>query len=114
MSDEPQKEVSNAHLAFVLGRIEGTLASQMESSLRQERSLASLEAKIELRLDGHEARIRSLELTNPAKLAESVASQDKRIRSLEEGSTKSGILTGITSAIAISVLVEFIKRKFGS
>ncbi len=84
-------EISNNDIARILGNIEANLKTQMQSSLRQEVALASLDQKINLRLDTH----------------------DERLRALEQGAARAGIIAGIGSSIGIAVIVEIAKRKLG-
>lgn len=106
-------QISNDDLARILGRMEAKLDAQTQSSIRQEGALASLDNKLTQRLNGHEDRLRALEVTNPAGIAESVEAHELRIRSLESGAAKAGVVAGIGSSIGIAVLVELAKRKLG-
>ena len=106
-------EISNNDIARILGNIEANLASQMESSKRQEATLTSLDNKISQRLDGHDERLRVLEQANPAELAKAIKTHGERISALERGAAKSGALAGMGASVGIAVVVEIIKRKLG-
>lgn len=106
-------EISNNNLAHILGRVEAKLDAQAQSSQRQEIALANLDSKVTQRLDGHEARIRELEMANPKGTAEAVKKLDERTRNLENGAARSGVIAGIGSSVGIAVIVELIKRKLG-
>ena len=106
-------QISNDDLARILGRMEAKLDEQAKSSLRLESGLTSLDTKLTQRLDGHEGRLRTLELANPQKNAENVAALEIRVSTLEKGAAKAGAVAGIASSVGIAVLVEILKRKFG-
>lgn len=106
-------EISNNDIARILGNIEANLATQMESSKRQEATLTSLDNKISQRLDGHDERLRLLEQANPVKLAETVEAHGARLRALEQGAAKTGVIAGAGSAIGVAVIIEIAKRKLG-
>ncbi len=106
-------QISNDDLARILGRMEAKLDAQTQSSIRQEGALASLDSKLTHRLDGHENRIRAIEITNPSQIADSVDAHEKRIRSLENGAAKAGVIAGIGSSVGIAVILEIAKRKLG-
>lgn len=106
-------EISNNDIARILGNIEANLATQMESSKRQEATLTSLDSKITQRLDGHEERLRTLEVANPAQIAKSVKDHEARLQSLERGAAKAGVIAGIGSSVGVAVIIEIAKRKLG-
>ncbi|MFZ6775811.1 hypothetical protein ACO0LD_03190 [Undibacterium sp. Ji83W] len=106
-------QISNDDLARILGRMEAKLDAQAQSSQRQEIALASLDTKLTQRLDGHESRLRVIEVANPAKIAESVKDHEQRIRALETSSNRAGVIAGIGSSVGVAVIVEIIKRKLG-
>jgi threonine synthase len=106
-------EISNNDIARILGNIEANLQTQMQSSVRQEAALASLDTKISLRLDGHDERLRQLEVINPAQIAESVKDHEERLQSLERGAAKAGVISGVGSAVGMAVIIEIAKRKLG-
>lgn len=106
-------EISNNDIARILGNIESKVDSQMKSSERLEQNLLRLESKINERVDGHEDRIRSLEVANPQQLAEDIAAHEKRIRSLEHGAARAGVISGVGSAVGMAVIIEIAKRKLG-
>ena len=106
-------DISNNDLARILGNIEANVATQMQSSLRQEAALASLDIKISKRLDSHDERLRAIELVNPAQIAETIEAHSKRLSALEQGAAKAGLIAGIGSSLSVAVIVEIIKRKMG-
>ena len=106
-------EVSNDDIARILGRMEAKLDSQAQSSVRMEGAIASLDQKLTQRLDGHENRLRNLEIANPKLLAESIADHDLRIQALERNAVKAGVIAGVASAAGIAVIVEYVKAKLG-
>ena len=106
-------EISNNDIARILGNIEANLASQMESSKRQEATLTSLDHKISQRLDGHDERLRVLEQANPVELAKLIKAHGERISSLEHGAAKAGVIAGAGSALGVAVIIEIVKRKIG-
>lgn len=81
-------EISNDDLARILGRMEAKLDAQGQSSLRQEAALASLDSRLTSRIDGHEIRLRTL----------------------ENGAAKAGVIAGISSSVGIAVIIEIVKR----
>ncbi|MFZ6675393.1 hypothetical protein [Undibacterium sp. Xuan67W] len=111
--DAARMDISNNDLARILGNIESNVAAQMQSSLRQEAAMASLDSKITKRLDNHDERLRTIEQANPTKIAETVKDHNSRINALEKGAARSGVIAGIGSSIAVAALVEFLKRKMG-
>ena len=106
-------EISNDDLARMLGRMEAKIDAQAQSSIRMETALSNLDQKLTSRLDGHECRLRDLEIANPKLIAETVAAHAKRIQALENGSAKTAALAGVGSAICIAAIVEFVKSKLG-
>jgi len=106
-------EISNEQLALILGRMEGKLDAQVESSLRQEGALANLDKKLSDRADAHEGRIRALEISNPQQIGETMDDHEKRIRALEHGSAKAGMIGGLGAGIGTAVIIEWLKRKIG-
>lgn len=84
-------EISNDDLARILGRMEAKLDAQAQSSARQEVALASLDQRLTGRIDGHE----------------------ERLRALENGAARAGVIAGVGSSVAIAALVELLKRKMG-
>ncbi|NDP58018.1 MAG: hypothetical protein GZ090_01485 [Oxalobacteraceae bacterium] len=106
-------EISNNDIARILGNIESKVDAQMKSSERHEKSLLRLEIKLTERVDGHEQRLRVLEVANPQQIAEDLAAHEKRIRSLEHGAAKAGVISGVGSAVGMAVIIEIAKRKLG-
>jgi hypothetical protein len=106
-------QISNDDLARILGRMEAKMDAQAASSERLEGTLASLDKKLSQRVDGHEDRIRVLEVANPKMLSETIKDHEKRIRDLEHGSAKAGMIGGIGSGVGMAVIIEFIKSKMG-
>jgi len=106
-------QVNNDDIARILGRIEGKLDVQAESTKRLEGSLASLDVKVTQRLDYHEQRLRELEIANPKATAERVGEHEKRIQALENGAARSGAVAGIGASVAVAALIELLKRKLG-
>jgi hypothetical protein len=106
-------EISNNDIARILGNIESKLDAQMRSSDRHEQSLLRLEKTLTDRADDHDERLRALEVANPAQIAESVADHEKRLKSLEHGAARAGVVAGIGSSIGVAVIVEIAKRKLG-
>jgi hypothetical protein len=106
-------EISNDDLARILGRMEGKLDAQVGSTKRVEEGLANLDVKMTRRLDEHDQRLRDLEVANPKAIAEAVQAHDKRIRALENGAAKAGVIAGVGSSVGIAVIVEVLKRKLG-
>lgn len=106
-------QISNDDLARILGRMEAKLEAQLSTSKRVEEGLANLDQKMDRRFNEHEVRLRDLEVTNPKKLIESVGAHDLRIQALEKGAARAGVIAGIGSGVAMAVLVELAKKKFG-
>lgn len=106
-------EISNDDLARILGRLEAKLDSQAQSSNRMEAALAGLDQKLTTRLDGHECRLRDLEIANPKQIAETVEQHAKRIATLEKNAAKNAAVAGVGASIGVAVIVEYIKRKMG-
>lgn len=106
-------QISNDDLARILGRMEAKLDEQAGASKRVEAGLASLDIKVTARLDHHDQRLRDLEVTNPKKMGETVAGHALRIEALEKGAARAGVIAGIGSGLAMTVLVELIKKKIG-
>lgn len=110
---EARMDISNNDLARILGNIEANVATQMQSSLRQEAAITALDQKMTHRLDGMDSRVREIEKINPAKIAETVKDHNSRINALEQGSAKNAVLAGMGASLAVAAVVEFIKRKLG-
>lgn len=106
-------EISNDDLARILGRMEAKLDQQASTSLRVENSLTKLDTKVTLQFAEVDLRLRELEVANPKRLAESVKSHEDRIRGLEQGAVKAGVISGIGSSLAMVALAELIKNKMG-
>lgn len=106
-------EISNNDIARILGNIEAKVDSQMRSSERHEQSLLRVERKLTDRVDGHELRLRTLEVANPAQIAEDIKGHEARLKMLENGAAKSGAIAGVGASIGIAVIVEIVKRKLG-
>lgn len=106
-------EISNDDIARILGRMEAKLDAQAQSSVRMEGALSTLDQKLTHRLDGHESRLRELEVINPKLIAETVADHDLRIQALERNAVKAGVIAGVASAAGIAVIVEYVKAKLG-
>lgn len=118
-------QISNDDLGRILGRIEGKLDAAIESSTRQEHALAAmdkkltgqletLDTKLNDRIDSQEERLRTLEITNPAAIAKTVADHAERIAALEKGAARAGVIAGVGSSVGIAVVVEILKRKLFS
>jgi hypothetical protein len=105
-------EISNNDLARILGNIESTVKSQMESSLRQEAAIAALDNRVGARLDDQERRIRSIEVINPAKHAETLKKHDERLTQLEKNSARAGAIAGLGGSVLIAAAIEYIKSKY--
>ncbi|MDO8180169.1 MAG: hypothetical protein Q7T62_18125 [Undibacterium sp.] len=110
---EARMDISNNDLARILGNIEANVATQMQSSLRQEAAITALDQKMTHRLDGMDGRLREIEKINPAKIAEAVKDHTTRINALEQGSARNAALAGMGASLAVAAVVEFIKRKLG-
>jgi hypothetical protein len=105
--------ISNDDLARILGRMEAKLDAQGSATKRVEEGLSNLDAKVGLRLDQHDIRLRELEVANPKKLGETVANHALRIDALEKGAVRSGVIAGVGSGVVMAVLVELVKKKIG-
>ncbi|MFZ6644436.1 hypothetical protein ACO0LO_01860 [Undibacterium sp. TJN25] len=114
LNGQTRMEVSNDDIARILGRIEAKLDEQAHTSKRLETGITSLDSKVSRRLDEHDLRLRELEVANPKKLAETVKAHEERIRELEKGSTRAGVLAGFGSSVALAAIIELMKRKLGS
>lgn len=106
-------EISNNDLARILGRMEGKIDEQVNTSKRLEDGLANLEKKVTGRLDEHDERLRELEVANPKQMAETVKEHAERIQALEKGAAKAGVLSGIGSSVVIAAIIEITKNKLG-
>ena len=106
-------EISNDDLARILGRMEAKIDAQAGATMRVEEGLANLDAKVGLRLDQHDVRLRELEIVNPKKLAATVDAHGTRIDALEKGAARAGVIAGIGSGVAMAALVELVKHKIG-
>ncbi|MDQ2822445.1 MAG: hypothetical protein M3Y65_19055 [Pseudomonadota bacterium] len=105
--------ISNDDLARILGRMEAKLDEQAGASKRVEAGLSNLDTKVTARLDHHDQRIRDLEVANPKKLAETLSVHALRLEALEKGAARIGVVSGVGSALAISVIIEVLKKKIG-
>lgn len=110
---EARMDISNNDLARILGNIESNVAAQMQSSLRQEAAMASLDSKISKRLDNHDERLRVIEQVNPAQMAEAIKSHSSRLSELEKGAARSGAIAGVGASLTVAAVVEFFKRQMG-
>ena len=99
-------EISNDDLARILGRMEAKLDAQSVG-------LASLDAKVTMRLDEHDRRLRDLEVANPHALGEKVDAVEKRVAALEADSARAGMVAGAGSGLLIAVAAEYVKSKLG-
>ncbi len=106
-------QISNDDLARILGRMEAKLDEQAGASKRVEEGLANLDAKVGLRLDQHDIRLRELEVANPKKMAETLGAHAQRLEALEKGAARAGVVAGVGSSVAIAVVIEILKKKIG-
>jgi YesN/AraC family two-component response regulator len=106
-------QISNDDLARILGRLEAKLDEQASTSKRVEEAVASVDRKVTRRLDEHDERIRKLEVTNPEKLSQTVSDHSKRIEALEKGAARAGVIAGLGSGVAMSVLIALAREKLG-
>ncbi len=105
--------VSNDDLARILGRIESKLEGISAAQVRTEGAVAALDIKLTSRLDSHDQRLRTLEVANPASLAEKVSKHEERIRSLEQSGVRTGMIAGAGVSLGVSLLVTALKNKLG-
>ncbi|OON62299.1 hypothetical protein B0920_02130 [Massilia sp. KIM] len=106
-------EISNNDLARILGRIEANLEAQGKTSARIESAVEALDEKLTGRLDDHDLRLRALEKTDPAGMAQTIAGHEKRLAELEKGAARAGVIAGIGSSAGMAILVELLKKKIG-
>jgi len=99
-------EISNNDLARILGRMEEKLDAQTVG-------LTALDAKVSMRLDEHDRRLRELEVANPKAIGEKVEAAEKRLAALEADSARAGLIAGAGSGLAMALVGEWLRHKLG-